>query len=103
MNRRDLDDVEEVVFLKNPLNYPWVRQSVHISTRRKGKIPVNGLIGYENVKKRNEKGIKNYRRRYWYRMNDDVKYKDERKPIEAIEPSNIEISDETKVVNLYRK
>jgi hypothetical protein len=100
MNNIKLKEVDEVVFLKNPLNYLWIRQGIRSSMRRNGRIAISGLIGYENLKK--NEGEQVYERRYWWLKSDDTEYiKDERKPIDAIEPENIGISITTKIVNLY--
>jgi hypothetical protein len=102
MNNKRLKEVDEVVFLKNPLNYLWIRQGIISSMSRKGKITISGLIGYENLKKQNGEQI--YARRYWWLKKDDPEYiKENSKPIDAIEPANIGISIITKVVNLYEE
>lgn len=106
-----LRKVEEVVWLEDPNNYDYLREVKWGTCRRSGKpgCSFGKIIGYENLKKKG-KGIQAYTRRVWYLKPHDKgmpkcdKYEKEGfRPTEAVEPENIRMPPDVKVIKRYEE
>ena len=97
-NKEALKDEKNIVWLEDPNDYPWVRESntnfskkQGVSKNRRSEIERGGkkLIGYGELEDDSPSGEHYYRRIFTIRKDDYENYKNDY-PTEAVDPLTVE-------------